>query len=270
MGIKFKNVCYGNIDKLNLDLHSNEVVSVIGADEKMVNDFLDLIYGFKIPTEGEIVVNRKTINNKVNDNKLAKIRECIAYLIPDSNSMLFNINVLEDIKYGLNKVNDKKLYDLLELFNLEEKILSKNYTELSDSEKKKICLISILLKDTKITILSNLCDYFDSKTKSNLVKYLRKEKRSDKLFIITSQDTDFILQVSDRVLTMSDREIKLEQDKYNFFSNQDLMYRFQMSMPFVVKFRNSVLNKKKIKLNNRDNVNDLLKDIYRNASKINE
>ena len=276
MGIKFKNVSYKeSIKKINLDLVANQVVAIIGEDEG-VKDIFDLIYGFKLPCDGEISVNRNIINADVNEKKLVKIRNNVAYLTENDNDMLFNINVLEDIKYGINKLNDKKLYEFLEMFNLDEKILSKDYMEISSSEKRKINIISVLLKDSKVTLLSNLSDSLDTKSKQNLVKYLRKEKRNNKLYIVSSTNADFLLQVADSVIVVNNKNssvtdaIKFESDKYSVFEDTKVMNNIGMDMAWVIKFKNRVREMKNIKLNHRDNVNDLLKDIYRNATKVNK
>ena len=270
MGIKFKDVSYKDyIKNLNLDLVSNQVISIIG-EEEIIDDFFDLIYGVDLPENGEIVVNKNAISATIDNKKLDNLRKNIAYLASYCDDILFNINVLEDIKYGLGKISDKKIYELLELLNLDDKVLNKNYTEISDSEKKKICLISALLKDSKITLLNNLTDSLDSKTRYNLVKFLRKEKRNNKIFVISDQNTDFLLQVSDSILVINEQGIKLENDKYSLFSNEKLINSFKISVPWVIRVKNKVLDMKNIKLNHRDNVNDLLKDIYRNATKVNK
>lgn len=270
MAVKFKNVSFKDyINKLDLELKSNQVISIIGEEDK-VNSIFDLIYGVQLPDEGEILINRNIINNKKNVKKIKSLRKNVAYLLAECDDILFNINILEDIKYGLNKVSYKKLCELLNLFNLDEKVLNKNYTEISDSEKKKICIISTLLKDAKITILSNLTDYLDTKCIQNLVKILRKEKRNNRLFIITSQNSDFLLQVSDSIITIIDTEIKLDEDKYKIFSSIETMSSVKMELPLAVKFKNKAFELKNIRLTKRDNVNDLLKDIYRNAEKSNK
>lgn len=268
MGIKFKNVSYKkNMGKLNLDLKTDQVISVIGDNENIINLFFKLIYGLELPTEGEIAINRSLIDCKTNNKKLVQIRNKIAYLTPNSDEMLFNINILEEIKYGISKQKDIRISEFLQLFNLDENILKKTYTEISDSEKRKICLLSILLKDAPITLLLNPTAYLDTKSKQNLIKYLRKEKRNKKLFIVSSWDSDFLLQVSDEIILFNKTDVTVEKDKYKIFSNEKMMNEFQLNVPWVIKFKNRVLELKKIKLNNRDNVNDLLKDIYRNATK---
>ena len=64
--------------------------------------------------------------------------------------------------------------------------------------------------------------------------------------------------------------IKQREKTNNFFGNKKIMNRLKMDVSWVLKFKNKVLEMKKIKLNNRDHVNDLLKDIYRNATEINK
>ena len=177
-------------------------------------------------------------------------------------SIAININILEDIKYGLNKFDYNKFYELLKYFGLDDKILKKNYNDLSDGEKKKILLIKTFMSDSKIIILDDVTSALDSKSIDKLIKYLKKEKRN-RMILITSFDSDFLLSVSDNIIILDDGIIY--SDKYFAFSNEILLNKVGMNMPSVLKFRQIVLNKKNIKLIYRDNINDLIKDIYRNV-----
>lgn len=271
MGIKFKDITYNNIaEPININLETNQIISVMSRDCDKIDSFFDLLYGKTLPIEGKISIDRSVMNNKTDKRKLKNIRKKVSYLPCDFEQMLFNINILEDIKYGMKNINNEQVFEFLEMLNLDRCILDKNYSELSISEKKKICIICVLIQDLKIVLLPNLSDFLDKKSKQNLIKYLRKEKRKNKLFIISSNNSEFILQASDSILVINENNINTIQDKYSLLGNSDLMKSFDMEVPKVIEFQNKVLNQKSIKLGNRDNINDLIKDVYRNATKINK
>ena len=52
-------------------------------------------------------------------------------------------------------------------------------------------------------------------------------------------------------------------NKYEIFTDDNLMERCNLQMPKIIEFSKIVLKKKNIDLGYRDDINDLMKDIYR-------
>lgn len=266
MAIKFLDIKYKDVfENLNLEISKNEITSVVGKNGCGKTSLLNLIYGLDQNFEGKITIGRKILNSKTKLKDINKIRSSISYLTQDYEKQLFNANILEDIKCGLDKINTKELEDLLKSFGLNEEILKKSYFELSNSEKKKVLIIKIFIRDTKIILLDDPTNGMDQKGISTLIKLLKKEKRKDKLIVISSQDSEFLLNISDKILIIKDKEIINYTNKYEFFINELNLNICGLNMPNVLDFRQKVFNKSGIKLVYRDNINDLLKDIYRDV-----
>lgn len=259
MEVELKNVTYKNILKnINLIFRENEITSIIGKNGSGKTEILNLISDNSLIefNKGEIIVHKDGIDT--NQNKKF-------YLMENYKNQLFNINILEDIKYGNKKIDKDRLNELLKLFALDEKILSRSYLEISSGEKKKILLVSMILSESKILLLDNPTSSLDYKGVKSLIKLLKREKRSGKTIIIVDQNFDFLLSISDRVVVVDNRKIIADDDKYKIFENKDLLKKANMKLPNISSFRKKALDMKSIKLERRDNINDLLKDIYRHA-----
>lgn len=266
MAVKFIDLKYKDIfENINLELKENQIVSLVGYNGSGKTSFLNLMACIDLDFTGQFIIDKKEVCNKMKSKDLEKIKSKIFYLTQNYNDQLFNVSVLEDIKYIKFNLSNNKLDDLLKSFNLDNNILNKSYFELSDGEIKKILIISMLLKNSKVILLDDPTSGLDQKSISTLVKILKKEKRNDKLIIIASQDSEFLLSITDKVLMLDDKKIFEIDDKYEFFDNQVLLNKCGLEKPNVLKFREIVLNRKKIKLVYRDNINDLIKDIYRSA-----
>jgi energy-coupling factor transport system ATP-binding protein len=266
MAVKFDDVKYKDIFKsLNFEINEGQITSIVGKNDIYNTSLLNLIYGLDLNFSGKIILDNNLLNNKIKKRELLKIRKNMIYIPEIYEDQLFNINIFEDIKYNVHNLNIDKLNELLKNFNLKDEILKKNYFELSLGEFKKVMLIIMLLKDSKIMLLDNPNSHLDQKGVEALIKLLKKEKRKDKVIIIYSRDSQFLLSVSDQIMIIENSKIRIEENKYEFFSNHKLMKRYNLDMPSVLQFRECVLNKKNIKLVYRDNINDLIKDIYRNV-----
>ena len=261
MEITLKNVYYKNMKNLNISFKENAITSIIGKNGSGKSSILNLIYGLCFTESGELKIGKNIINKNTKKKTLTNIRNDISYL---------NENYLEEILMGsikdnLDNINEERFDELLKLFFLDKSILDRDYTKLSNGEKKKMLLISILLKDKKIILLDNPNSGLDYKSIQSLIKILRKEKRNGKIIIIVSNNSDFLLQVSDNVVAIDKCKIIVQDEKYNVFTKRKLLDKCFIDVPRVLDFSMSVKDLKDIKLGYRDNVNDLLKDIYRNA-----
>lgn len=211
------------------------------------------------------IENINILKNKVvavmDNYLLSDIKKINAASVP---RQLFNINAYEDIKYNVD-INLDKLDGLLEQFELEHSILDRKYYELSKSEYKKICIIICFMMNKPILILENPTDGLDSKSKKTLIKLIKREKRDDKIIFVKSSDSEFLFSACNVIIYRDKTKYIINDNKYNFFANKRLLRNLDIEQPNIMNFYDEVRKSKKVKLINRDNINDLIKEIYRNA-----
>lgn len=267
MEINIKNLKYKDIiDKFNIELKNNSVVAFLSKNDDCITNLFELICGRLLPDCGDIIMDEITLNKSSNKTLINKVRSMISYLDSDTRRSLFNYNIYQDIIYELDTQVDKtKLNSLLEKFELNRSILKRSYIELSDGEKKKICIIQALMKNSKIIVMNNPNVNLDYKSIQTLIKILRSEKRNGKLVLISSMDSNFVLQVADRLVIINNGKIIKDGKKYDVMKDEKSLSKVNNDIPKIINFENKVLELKKIKLGYRDNLNDLIKDIYRNA-----
>lgn len=80
-----------------------------------------------------------------------------------------------------------------------------------------------------------------------------------------SRDSDFAVQVADQVVILNRGKIYLSGKKMEVFQQVKKLERAGISIPKTILFSKKVLDQKKIKLGYRDDINDLIKDVYRHA-----
>lgn len=265
MEIELKNVSSKNLVNMSAKINKNKINSLIIDNENTKIEFLNLLCCKEKINNGVIKYSELEIDSKSNFQIKKEITKKIYYLKDDYENMLFNINIREDIKYYINNYNYKKLEELLKSFNLNIDILEKNYIELSSSEIRKVLLIIGLIGDYEIIILNNPTLKLDNKAIQSLIKNLKKLKREDKNIIISSFDINFLLEISDEILIIKNKKIIQQGNKYEILSNEKLLNKVGFKVPNVLEFANKIKELKNIKIGYRDNINDLIKDIFRYA-----
>lgn len=189
-------------------------------------------------------------------------KDKICYVDLTNYDNLYNSTVYLDITNGLKNIEIIKLKGLLDLFKLDLSILKKNSFKLSNSEKKKIVLISAFLSNKEIVIINNSTVGLDRESQLSLIRVIKHEKRNNKIIILYSLDSNFMYEACDKVLDIEDMKMF---DKYGFFSKTKRFDKYHMELPDIEKIRKLAKLNKKIKISKVDNISDLIKDVYRNV-----
>lgn len=282
MEIKFKDVSFSYnantsienkiLDNINITFETGKVYGLIGKSGSGKTSLIQLINGLLLPTDGKIMLGKYKIDSRTKAKALKQLRSNVGIVFQNSEEQFFCHTVREEIEFGMINFEiktdsiDKKAIDALKIVGLNETYLERNPLLLSHGEMRKVALASILAYNPKIIILDEPTIGLDDLGKKNLIKIIRKLKmRYNKTFIIVSHDTNFLLQIVDHVYLLENGIISLSGDKYTVLSNENVLKKNNILVPDILAFSNLVLKKKNIKLGFRDDINDLIKDIYRHV-----
>lgn len=275
MEVVFKNVSYVVknpfpkiiLGDINIEFKSNKINGITGTSGSGKTVLAEMINALIMPTKGSILIG----DNEIYENKISnigEIRNKIGLVYQKPEEQFFLPTVLKEVSFGINsKENPRQKENLvietLQMVGLNESYLKRNPFTLSSGEKRKVAIASILIHEPDIVLLDEPTMGLDQASKKNIIKIIKtlKTKYNKTVFVI-SKDTDLLLKISDYVVVLSKGQVVLEGNKYNVFTNKDLE-KYGIKRPDIINFEMLVLNKKKIKLGYRDEINDLMKDVYR-------
>lgn len=282
MEIKFDNVSYSYNDKtpikqdalkaINIELKEGKITSIIGKSGSGKTTLAELMNALLFPTYGTIKVGNYTLGIKgiKNNRDINKLRINVGLIFQFPEEQFFNMTVKDEISFGMRYFNyrvadiEKRTSDALKMVGLDDKYLNRNPFTLSNGEKRKVAIASILAFNPKIIILDEPTIGLDDTSKKNLLRLIRKLKmRFNKNIILISHDMEIVHSISDYIYILNEGKIVVEGDKYTVFKQEDLINKYGIRVPKMIQFSNKVLNKKGIKIGYRDEINDLIKDIYR-------
>ena len=179
----------------------------------------------------------------------------------------YELSVLDVINKFLTKYNvrGKKFVDkVLKLSTLPVDYLNKDPFLLKESEKFKLLLALVLALNPKVIIIKNISCFFVIKLIDEVMFTLKKLKREyDKTIVIVDNDIDYFYTVSDNVLIINNSEVIISGKKNLLFDNYSLLKRKKIPIPVHIEFIKYVKDNTDADMLIRDDVKDIMKDIYR-------
>lgn len=253
MAIKLCDLSYkGILKNINMSLDLSNIYGIIGESGSGKSTLLNIIFKDIIPTNGTIKIT-ENVNN-------------ISYLRQYPEYNFFHKSVKKEIEYYTQghhfKNVEKRIIDSLIMVGLDESYLDLDPFKLSSSQRRKVALACVLVSNPKVLLLDEPFAGLNNVDKNEIIRLLKRLKnRYNKTIIICTHDTDFLHKLVDYVYVLHKGEIVLQGDKYQVFKRD--LKKYGVISPKEVEFSNIVLNQKGIKIGYRDDINDLIKDIYR-------
>ena len=88
------------------------------------------------------------------------------------------------------------------------------------------------------------------------------KQRYNKTIIILSYNLDFLIEISDYLYVINEGQKIFEGTKQDVFKNDKILEKNGIRSTKTIEFSKLVEKEKGIKIGYRDNINDLIKDIY--------
>lgn len=220
-------------------LNTNKIIGVIGNSGSGKSSIIS-----KIKSDKKVgIINSNAI-------KCDNVKDQIEYYVREYN-------------YRLKELQDRE-NEIITMLEIEEDILDKSVYSISESELYKVMIASIMLCNPDNLIFDEVLFSLDSRSKIKLLKLLMKLKKFfNKTIIIVCPNIDDIYEFIDDIIIIDEGKILLHGNKYEIYNdNYDLIKEKNIRIPTIVEFIRQ-MKEKGIKLDNVDNINELIKTIYR-------
>ena len=224
-GIECRNVSYSypDSDKLvfknvNITIPKNKSVAFIGPSGAGKTTLVDVILGILTPTEGEVLVDDKGINQNMDAwHKMIGYIPQTIYLIDDS--------VRKNIAFGIddNTIDDDRIWEVLkevQLFDFVKSLkdgldtyIGEGGARISGGQRQRIGIARALYTNPEVLVLDEATSALDSETEAAIMDAINSLMGSRTMIIIahrltTVENCDVIYQVKGRkvVETSLDKE----------------------------------------------------------------
>lgn len=191
------------LDNINLELKSGNIYGFYGRNGSGKTMLFRAIATFIYPTEGDIIIDDKSIINEDYDMRNFGI------LIDNSNfySDLTGFENL-DILYRINNKKDENMInDVLKKIGLyEEK--DKKFKEYSLGMKQKLRIAQAIMENQKIIVLDEPTNGLDEKSIKKFHKLILELKEKNKIVLLASHNKDDLKLLCDKIYFLEEGKIK--------------------------------------------------------------
>ena len=200
--IKDLQVKYGDfiaLDNINLDIKKSEFFTLIGPSGCGKTTMLNTLVGFLEPSEGDIIVKGKRVNDMPSERRNIGI-------VFQSYALFPTMTVEENIGFGLKiektpkEAINQRVHELSQIVDLNETQLKRNVSELSGGQQQRVAIARALAKQPEILTMDEPLSNLDAQLRKQLrleLKRIQRELGMTTIYVTHDQEEALIL--SDRI-----------------------------------------------------------------------
>ncbi len=207
---------FGDLEILkgvDLEINKGEIVSIVGSSGAGKTTLLTILGTLDRASDGEVIINNESVF-KLNEKKLAAFRNQNIGFVFQFHQLLPEFTAIENvcipamIAKKSKKDSEKRAQELLELFNLKDRIHHKP-SELSGGEQQRVAVARALINDPKVIFADEPSGNLDSVNAKELHKlFFKLRDEFNQTFVIVTHNSE-LAEMADRTLTMRDGKIVL-------------------------------------------------------------
>ncbi|WP_227355189.1 ABC transporter ATP-binding protein [Haladaptatus salinisoli] len=196
------------VDDVSIDIADGEFLVLVGPSGCGKTTVLRMIAGLEVPTDGEIRLDGKVINDESPKNRnIAMVFQNYA-LYP-------HMTVRENMRFGLEESADipdaemeRKVRETAELLDIGE-LLDRKPKELSGGQQQRVALGRAIVRDPAVFLLDEPLSNLDAKLRAHMrteLQRIQEELRVTTVFV--THDQTEAMTMGDRIAVLSDGELQ--------------------------------------------------------------
>ncbi|MGQ9855906.1 MAG: energy-coupling factor ABC transporter ATP-binding protein [Fervidobacterium sp.] len=215
--------------------------AIVGQNGAGKTTFVKLLKGLLTPSKGDIFVC--SMNTK--DKTVAELSKVIGLVFQNPSDQIFKSKVIDEVMFGpLNILEDKheaykKSVEALEIVGLNGREHDHPY-DLTLSERKLLCLASVLAMDPDILILDEPTIAQDRYSVKRLSEIIQELVRKGKGIITITHDMDFVLENFERTIVFNEGVIISDGETEKVLGDDEIIKKAHLETPWVIRLSRAV------------------------------
>ncbi len=207
------------IENLSLTIETGQVYALLGKNgvgkSTLINMIIDLI---KIDNGTITILNEDSVDLDKNfKSKIGILSEDVG-LIEEINGFEY-LNFIGKIYKIPADVLTKRIKDLIEFFFENESELKKIIKGYSTGMKKKLAFCAAIIHTPEILILDEPFSGLDPFVANQMILFLKKYQREDRLILISSHDLNYVEKIATHIGVLDNKALQFNASIQEFTEN---------------------------------------------------
>ncbi len=279
MEIKFLNVSYKKehidiLKNINMYISDNKITGIYHDDYEVIPN---IIMG-SVDYQGRVLIDNQELKGKGKGKGKSNLENSkrikrVSYIKELDNDTFLTSKVSDEFYLMKKSItsSDKdyidKVISVLKMVGLDNSYLKRDINTLSKSDKRLLEIALNLITNPDILIITEPFLYLNKNKKFNIKKILLDlRKKYKKTIIILSNEINVLYELTDNLIILKDGQVLVNDRTKLIFKDYNVLEKNQIALPDLVLFSKIALEYNK-KIDNYLDVNDLIKGVYKVASK---
>ncbi len=188
------------LDQLNLDIHTGEIVILLGKSGSGKTTLLNLLSGIDLPSSGDIIINNTNLTT-LTENDRTRLRRYNMGFVFQFFNLIPTLSVEDNLKLPLELTGKKDTQKIDHLLQ-EVGLLDRKHSfpdKLSGGEQQRVAICRALVHDPEIILADEPTGNLDYETGQTIIDLLdRLVRQEGKTMIMVTHSQD-LFGLADRV-----------------------------------------------------------------------
>ena len=199
------------LNGVSFKIYEGEFCAIVGTSGSGKSTLLNMMAGLEKPTKGQVVIKNTHIE-KLNENKLVKVRREHVGFIFQSFNLLGTLNAIENVALPLTfrgvrrKVRLAKAERMIELVGLAKHKKHKP-NQMSGGQQQRVGMARALVLDPDIVFADEPTGNLDSATSAEMMSLMRTVVNEQKKTLVMVTHDDHLASYADRIIRIVDGKI---------------------------------------------------------------
>ena len=225
------------LDQVNLAVTAGESLAILGANGCGKSSLLKILDGLYFPDRGSITAFGKPLTEAafLEDAFNFDFRRRVGLVFQDSDVQLFMPSVWDEVAFaplqlGVSQEQVKeRLASALSALQIE-RLRDRPPHQLSNGEKKRVALASVLSLSPDVWLLDEPTTGLDPRSQGWLVEFIQNQRQAGKTLVSATHDLAIAEQIATRILVFDeDHRIAASGDPEEILGDHELLHRCNLS-----------------------------------------
>ena len=216
---------------VSLELRRAESVAIIGRNGSGKTTLIKHLNGLLRPSEGKVTFWGKEITG----GDPSEVAAQVGLSFQNPNDQFFKYQVRDEILAGPRMLGDlqkKWLKEVVSIFDLN-KLLDRSPYRLSEGEKKRVALASILAMRPQLLVIDEPTSGQDGQYREALAVLLAELKDRDFSVLVATHDLDFARATADRWVILFEGRVVADGSPEDLLADKQLIHMGALPSPDV-------------------------------------